>query len=433
MKTMTAFAGGALAAFAIFVTSPAFAEQAWATRNVNVRSGPGIAFGVVDQLQAEEPVNKGDCNEDRSWCYVRHDGENGWVAAVFLTTNNPNQPTPPPQDDDPASSENDFRATTQLNIRTGPSTDYAIVDRLERNEEVKRGQCTTDGEWCYVNHDGADGWVAARFLEAIEPSGPPPTQTPGQGTRIAIAPVNVRTGPSTDFTIVDRLDRNERVEVAQCTTDRDWCYVSHDGPDGWVAANFLRLPGSGGQGPGGPNPGNPDPGNPNPPMVTQKVGTAIAGMPVRGAPTLFTTTVGRLERGDTINVEECTDDGYWCHVVDESIDGWVPGAFLQISEIEVPAATNTAEVARATPIRRLPGGQSAIVGMLQAGSEVTVNRCGPAGNYCEVSYNQLSGWVEADALRAPGNAQPQQPVGQQPDNTVCFTGFGGIEFCFSQQ
>ena len=435
MKTPIAILSGALAVFAAFAASPAFAEPAYATRNVNVRAGPSLNYDIVDQLVAGEPVEKGTCNSDSTWCYVRHEGDNGWVAAVFLTSNAPGQPEQPPAEE-PSGSGDAYTASTQLNIRTGPDTRFAVVDRLDRGEQVTRGQCSDDAEWCYISHDGADGWVAARFLSPVNVP-EPPSNTPSGSTRIAVSQVNVRTGPGTNFSIVDRLDGGESVELTQCTDDRAWCYVSHDGPDGWVAANYLRVPspGPGNQGPGNQGPGNQGPGNQgpiNPPMTTQKVGTAIAGMPVRSAPTLFTSTVGHLDRGETVPVESCSTDGYWCHIVSDAIDGWVPAAFLQISEIEVPVVANTAVAARATPMRRIPGNGGAILGMLQAGAEVTVHQCGPAGNWCQVTRNQLTGWVEADALQAPPDTPAQPPAGQQPANSVCFTGFGGLEICLSE-
>lgn len=429
MKTMTQVLGGTLALLTAFTAMPAFAEPAFATRNVNVRSGPGIEFDSVGQLVKDEPVEKGNCNADKSWCYIRHEGENGWVAAVFLRSATTTTPQPPAQQ--PAAGDA-YRATINVNVRTGPDTTYGVVDRLDSGEQVSRGQCTSDGAWCYVSHDGADGWVSSRFLEPVAPPLSQPPSTPSSQIRIARAEVNVRTGPDTTFTVVDRLDRNERVEVAQCTDDRRWCYVSHDGPDGWVSADFLRTPGSTSQNPGNQNGGNQNPPAPPQQTQTQKIGTAIAGMPVRSSPTLFTSTVGHLDRGDEVPVESCSADGYWCHIVSSSIDGWVPAAFLTITEVQVPVATNTAIAARATPIRRMPGGQSAIIGMLQSGSEVTVNQCGPGGNYCQITRNGLTGWVEADVLQAPPSAPAQPPASQpQQPNSVCFTGFGGVEICLS--
>lgn len=54
----------------------------------------------------------------------------------------------------------------------------------------------------------------------------------------AVGSVNVRSGPSTSYRIVDRLFRGENVNVQRCRSS-GWCYVTHPGPDGWVSARFL--------------------------------------------------------------------------------------------------------------------------------------------------------------------------------------------------
>tara|TARA_R110002020_G_scaffold14062_4_gene49950 strand:+ start:237 stop:716 length:480 start_codon:yes stop_codon:yes gene_type:complete len=50
--------------------------------------------------------------------------------------------------------------------------------------------------------------------------------------------VNVRSGPSTSYSQVDVLRRNQVVEVTGCRGG--WCYVEKRGPDGWVSANYLQ-------------------------------------------------------------------------------------------------------------------------------------------------------------------------------------------------
>lgn len=53
----------------------------------------------------------------------------------------------------------------------------------------------------------------------------------------ATSSVNVRTGPGTNFSVVDTLRPGEQVDVGRCTSG--WCYVTHSGPDGWVSSNYL--------------------------------------------------------------------------------------------------------------------------------------------------------------------------------------------------
>ncbi len=70
------------------------------------------------------------------------------------------------------------RATTELNLRTGPGTIYSILDTLDGGEVVTVLECT-EANWCYVDQDGPSGWVSARYLRAVPvPPPPPPPGSP---------------------------------------------------------------------------------------------------------------------------------------------------------------------------------------------------------------------------------------------------------------
>lgn len=53
-------------------------------------------------------------------------------------------------------------ATGSVNVRTGPGVGYAKVGTLQRNEQVEVNQCQAG--WCFVQRNGADGWVSANYL-----------------------------------------------------------------------------------------------------------------------------------------------------------------------------------------------------------------------------------------------------------------------------
>jgi uncharacterized protein YraI len=72
-----------LAALALLATTAAAsAASAYATGNVNVRSGPGTHYGRVDVLQRGQQVDVQQCQG--SWCYVQKRGPDGWVSANYL-------------------------------------------------------------------------------------------------------------------------------------------------------------------------------------------------------------------------------------------------------------------------------------------------------------------------------------------------------------
>ncbi|GLQ08641.1 hypothetical protein GCM10007913_05730 [Devosia yakushimensis] len=85
----------ALAVAAVVVFLPAAqAAPGTVTTNVNVRSGPGTNYAVVDVVRAGTQVDVQRCQG--SWCYIAKAGPDGWVSASYLTAGgrpvNPNQP-----------------------------------------------------------------------------------------------------------------------------------------------------------------------------------------------------------------------------------------------------------------------------------------------------------------------------------------------------
>lgn len=74
-----------LATLAVLATTvAAAAAPAIATGNVNVRSGPGTGYGVVDALRRGERVDIQYCRG--SWCFVQKRGPDGWVSANYLSS-----------------------------------------------------------------------------------------------------------------------------------------------------------------------------------------------------------------------------------------------------------------------------------------------------------------------------------------------------------
>lgn len=65
--------------------------------------------------------------------------------------------------------------TSNVNVRSGPGTNYGVIDTGRRGEVVDVQQC--QGSWCYISRRGAVGWVSASYLAAqggtpVNPSQP---------------------------------------------------------------------------------------------------------------------------------------------------------------------------------------------------------------------------------------------------------------------
>lgn len=73
------------AAFAVLLASTGgvLAVEAAAKSAVNVRTGPGKTYGIVDQLTAGEIVTIKEC-APTNFCFIEHSGPDGWVSAAYL-------------------------------------------------------------------------------------------------------------------------------------------------------------------------------------------------------------------------------------------------------------------------------------------------------------------------------------------------------------
>ncbi len=61
------------------------------------------------------------------------------------------------------------QSTVSLNVRSGPSTNYRVVDVLYEGENVDVERCQSG--WCQINHSGPDGWVSASYLTNVDQRG----------------------------------------------------------------------------------------------------------------------------------------------------------------------------------------------------------------------------------------------------------------------
>lgn len=74
----------------------------------------------------------------------------------------------------PATSAQAQRAVVvnDLNMRTGPSTQYPVITVLRRGSPVLVHNCTRGSAWCNVSQRNATGWVSGRYLDFGGPVAP---------------------------------------------------------------------------------------------------------------------------------------------------------------------------------------------------------------------------------------------------------------------
>jgi hypothetical protein len=90
----------------------------------------------------------------------------------------PGGPPPGPEQQGPPASVN-----TNVNLRQGPGTSYAVITTIPAGAPVGVGGC--QGQWCQVTFQGQNGFVIA---SSLGPGGPPPGYPPSPPPPIYAAP-----------------------------------------------------------------------------------------------------------------------------------------------------------------------------------------------------------------------------------------------------
>ena len=124
----------------------------------------------------------------------------------------------------------------RLNVRSGPSTSAAVVERLADGVVIEATGPAQDGDgrvWLAVRApSGVDGWVAKDFLDAV-----------AQRLRVTDDGVRLREQPDTSATIVATLGRGTVVDAVDgelvSADGHQWRCVRDGARSGWIAAEYL--------------------------------------------------------------------------------------------------------------------------------------------------------------------------------------------------
>jgi uncharacterized protein YraI len=140
---------------------------------VNVRSGPGITYAVIGQLEVEdEAVVTARSNYNNDWLYIENDRLAGWVAYFTVTVRGlvDDLPVLIP---DAATGElvppmTQIYASFNVRLHSRPAFTSPITGIVPYGTMVSPVGVTTNGRWLYVAYDGMEGWASTQLFEITE-------------------------------------------------------------------------------------------------------------------------------------------------------------------------------------------------------------------------------------------------------------------------
>ncbi len=286
----------ALAALMLVSIAPALAQTADFTTTFNqnavIRSGPDSSFDRLGVAQAGSAVRLDGRNDNGNWVRgITSSGVIGWVSSGTInitlgelgalrpvsqttpfTLTAPAAPAPPPAVAPATSGDtsgNIISATTNVNMRSGPGTNFARVGGVTGGAPINVDGRDAGSGWVRgINQSGVVGWVSATFttiapdaLAALPVVGPdtpfalqppPGGAAPAADAAAAAAPI-VSTSPIRGFSYGGHIQNfseptfNAMRRSGMTWIKKQWRYFDGQDPaavQGWIDtahANGFRL------------------------------------------------------------------------------------------------------------------------------------------------------------------------------------------------
>ena len=418
---------GAALLMALAMSVPARAETAVvAGSDVNLREGPGTNYRILDCLPWGTSVKVTDQSDD-TWYAVEVDGQPGFMSAQFLNILGEQQQqeleTPEPAGEgDPA-----WVNAMYVRFRSGPGSDYSVLGEYNRGKTLT--VYSLEGAWAGCSIDGRSGYIFADYLTFGVPDGavqaapsptpaptpvpvqqeepddgipawareqqeepdedgsaptPTPTAAPTQAPAAAPAAqaaapvasvvgegyiagnyVRFRTGPGTNYQIIDAYDYGQPLQIVGEADGWTACLI--DGQFGYVHGAYVEVTatheatapmptGSSYAEPSSTPQPTPTPA-PVGPASSEAVEGYIAGNNVRmrdGA-SMSAGIITELFYGNRVSITACF--GEWTAVIYEGQSGYVYSQFVREGSLQIEGSTVTGS-AYAAPGSEQPQNQT---------------------------------------------------------------------------
>jgi N-acetylmuramoyl-L-alanine amidase len=204
---------------------------------LNIRSGPSTQFPVIQQMNKDDGypflVREGD------WIQIELSKDlKGWVAEWLTSTSSDSN-----QASSPSPTQVKISASI-LNVRSGPSTDFNRIGQLQNGDIVTVHEI--NDQWYKIDYNGQTGWVAGWLVQKISGSAGsetnPETVKDGPQVKIINPGTNLRSGPGTNYSVVDRGNEGDLFPILE--TKGKWYKISlSSGKPAYVAGWIVATKG----------------------------------------------------------------------------------------------------------------------------------------------------------------------------------------------
>lgn len=211
-----------------------------------------------------------------------------------------------------------------LNVRSGPGLDYQQIAKVYRGERFPIIE--EKNEWIKIRVNNTEGWVANWLVEKADLS----NKEPEQIAEANVSRLNVRSGPSQSFPVIDQI--NPGINYPVLDQEGDWIKIQLNiDKTGWIAGWMVTI-------------SEKTPSEKT--VTTEKVTIEVDILNVRSGPSTEFPVIGQLTKGTQVEVIAVEQGWYQIHFSEK--EGWITSQFASGSTPE-NKPQNTSENASGQP------------------------------------------------------------------------------------
>lgn len=222
--------------------SAAMGDSAQTTSELNFRTGPNTGSSII-ALIPEGTLVALTGQSENGFLAINYNDWAGWVHSDYLETGSAAPAPEAEPEPEPGPEAGSGRVTSELHLRSGPSTADSSLMVMPVNASVLLTGNASNGFYS-VSYDGTEGWAYAEYLdlsgEPVSPQEPAPQAT--SEPAFTTAPVNLRNDPSPSGAVLLVIPSGASVTITGAA-ESGFLPVTYSGQSGWASADYINAGG----------------------------------------------------------------------------------------------------------------------------------------------------------------------------------------------
>lgn len=316
-----------------------------------------------------------------------------------------------------------------LNVRSGGSTNDPVITTVSKG--TKLDIISSENGWYEISINGTTGYVSAEYVST---DGSGSIAVSGQSGSVNVSVLNLRSGASTDSSVVGALYMGDTVSITE--SNNGWYGVTTaSGAKGYVYAQYITLGSSG---------SSSDTSNGNTSTsVTPASGEGTcntSALNVRSDASTSASVIGLIRYGTKVTITGTA--GAWYQVTTtvngSSVTGFVHGDYITMgsSGSDSSSDSGSSEVTPASGegvcntsalnIRKEATTSSATYGLIRQGTKVTI--LGKSGDWYQVKTtvngSQVTGYAHSDYITVSDSSSSDDSSDESTGSVEAASGTG---------